>query len=69
MPTSIMKHGSACHTAIKALNDWWSGISSHGSMSLEQFVTFRLAVTIAASIQVQIADRDIHTLPLNTEQT
>jgi len=37
--TSIIKHCDACHSAIEALDDWRSRVSSRGGTSLEQFAT------------------------------
>jgi len=67
MASSIIKHGGACNSTIEALNDWWSCVSSRGGTCLEQFATFRLIVSIAASIQAEIEDRFLHTLVPATE--
>jgi len=55
---------------IEALENWWSCVG-HGGMSLEQFATFRLVVSIAASIQAEIENKSFsHSYPAaDTEQT
>jgi len=47
---------------VRLLDVWCSCVSSRGGTSLEQFVTFRLVVSIAASIQAEIEDIALHTL-------
>jgi len=55
--TSIIKHNGVCHSAIEALDDWRSCVSSRCGTSLEQFATFRLIVFIPASIEAEIFRR------------
>jgi len=56
----------------RSTQDRWTRFSSSGGTHLEQFATFRLVVSINASIQVEIEDRHnfshAHTLPLQADK-